>query len=72
MTPQNVSSPSVIQYAASDVTIIDRSIVITCSDVSEANRAKSDAIAFGIHASTAGNQLVLHYDDSNTDGANNS
>lgn len=51
------------QYAARDVTVIDNRIVITCSDASEALRAKLDAISFGLRASTAGNQLILYYDD---------
>ena len=41
--------------------MLDSRIVITCADAAEAERAKVDAISFGIQASTAGDQLILSY-----------
>ena len=56
-----VPADTPIQYAFRDVNVIDSRVVITCADAAEAERAKADAIAFGIRASTAGEQLILSY-----------
>ena len=60
MTLQTAADTS-IQYAFRDVDVIDSRIVVTCADAAEAERAKVDAIAFGIRASTSGDQLILSY-----------
>ncbi|MEO0707625.1 MAG: hypothetical protein AAF050_18430 [Cyanobacteria bacterium J06649_5] len=59
------------QYAFRDVNVIDSRIVITCADAAEAERAKVDAISFGIRASTSGDQLILSYGNPPTNSAKN-
>ncbi|MEL6159922.1 MAG: hypothetical protein AAFR18_11940 [Cyanobacteria bacterium J06627_32] len=66
---QNSASRFVLPYAASDVTVIDSRIVVTCSDAISARRAQLDAISFGISAHTSGNQLILYYDDTGMNNA---
>ncbi|MEO1685675.1 MAG: hypothetical protein AAFS06_20760 [Cyanobacteria bacterium J06631_12] len=63
MTLPTAPADTSIQYAFRDVNVINSSIVITCADVAEAERAKVDALSFGIRASTDGDQLMLSYGD---------
>ncbi|MEO1685039.1 MAG: hypothetical protein AAFS06_17500 [Cyanobacteria bacterium J06631_12] len=71
MTLQTAAADTSIQYAFRDVNVIDSRIVITCADATEAERAKADAIAFGIQASTSGDQLILSYGNPPTNSAKN-
>ena len=57
------------QYAFRAVNVIDSRIVITCANAAEAERAKVDALSFGIRASTAGDQLILSYGNPPTNSA---
>ena len=63
MTLPTAPADTTIRYAFRDVNVINSSIVITCADAAEAERAKEDAISFGIRASTSGDQLILSYGD---------
>ena len=69
MTLPSASADTSSQYAFRDVNVIDSRVVITCADAAEAERAKADAIAFGIRASTAGDQLILSYGNPPTNSA---
>ncbi|MEO1791030.1 MAG: hypothetical protein AAFR25_02250 [Cyanobacteria bacterium J06629_19] len=72
MNPQPAAADTSIQYAFRDVNMSNSRIVITCADAAEAERAKTDAISFGIRASTSGDQLILSYGNPPTNSAKNS
>ena len=71
VNPQTAPADTRIRYAFRDVDVIDSTIVITCADAAEAERAKVDAISFGIRASTSGDQLILSYGHLPTNSAKN-
>ncbi|MEL6554857.1 MAG: hypothetical protein AAFQ63_15530 [Cyanobacteria bacterium J06621_11] len=71
MTLQTAAADTSPQYAFREVNVINSRIVITCADAAEAERAKADAIAFGIRANTSDDQLILSYGNPPTNSAKN-